>query len=219
MDNTNEKNREMTAQESLSLITETLNNSRKEITRNSGKFFIFWGILLTIFSLLIYLLCKYTDKEVWNWLWFAMPAVGIPTERFLRGKEGSNRVRNDVSRIVGGVWTTFGFFACAVGAFTLIYTQVSSNIFRLISVVNGLTAELVLLFGLAECITGVELGYQNCRFYNRYRWFGNLLCRRGRLGTIAHFYLCGLGADGNGFDCQNSIQIGYVSETRSPSAF
>lgn len=157
MDNTNEKNREMTAQESLSLITETLNNSRKEITRNSGKYFIFWGILLTIFSLLIYLLCKYTDKEVWNWLWFAMPAIGIPTERFLRGKEGSNRVRNDVSRIVGGVWTTFGFFACAVGAFTLIYTQVSSNIFRLISVVNGLTAELVLLFGLAECITGVAL--------------------------------------------------------------
>lgn len=157
MDNTNEQNREMTAQESLSLITETLNNTRKEITRNSGKFFIFWGILLTIFSLLIYLLCKFTDKDAWNWLWFAMPAIGIPTERFLRGKEGSEQVRNDVSRFVSGIWSTFGFFACAVGAFTLIYTQVSSNFFRLISAVNGLTAELVLLFGLAECITGVAL--------------------------------------------------------------
>lgn len=157
MDNTNEQNREMTAQESLSLITETLNNTRKEITRNSGKFFIFWGILLTIFSLLIYLLCKLTDKDAWNWLWFAMPAIGIPTERFLRGKEGSEQVRNDVSRFVSGIWSTFGFFACAVGAFTLIYTQVSSNFFRLISAVNGLTAELVLLFGLAECITGVAL--------------------------------------------------------------
>ncbi|MCR5064252.1 MAG: hypothetical protein K6A67_00605 [Bacteroidales bacterium] len=157
MDNTNEQNREMTAQESLSLITETLNNTRKEITRNSGKYFIFWGILLTIFSLLIYLLCKFTDKDAWNWLWFAMPAIGIPTERFLRGKEGSEQVRNDVSRFVSGIWSTFGFFACAVGAFTLIYTQVSSNFFRLISAVNGLTAELVLLFGLAECITGVAL--------------------------------------------------------------
>lgn len=157
MDNTNEQNREMTAQESLSLITETLNNTRKEITRNSGKFFIFWGILLTIFSLLIYLLCKFTDKDAWNWLWFAMPAIGIPTERFLRGKEGCEQVRNDVSRFVSGIWSTFGFFACAVGAFTLIYTQVSSNFFRLISAVNGLTAELVLLFGLAECITGVAL--------------------------------------------------------------
>jgi len=86
-----------------------------------------------------------------------MPAIGIPIERVLRGKEGSEQVRNDVSRFVSGIWSTFGFFACAVGAFTLIYTQVSSNFFRLISAVNGLTAELVLLFGLAECITGVAL--------------------------------------------------------------
>ena len=152
-----EQNKEMTAQESLSLITETLNNTRKEITRNSGKYFILWGIMLTIFSLSIYLLCKFTDKDAWNWLWFAMPAIGIPTERFLRGNEGSELVRNDVSRFVSGIWSTFGFFACAVGAFTLIYIQVSSNFFRLISAVNGLTAELVLLFGLAECITGVVL--------------------------------------------------------------
>ena len=152
-----EQNKEMTAEESLSLITETLNNTRKEITRNSGKYFILWGIMLTIFSLSIYLLCKFTDKDAWNWLWFAMPAIGIPTGRFLRGKEGSELVRNDVSRFVSGIWSTFGFFACAVGAFTLIYIQVSSNFCRLISAVNGLTAELVLLFGLAECITGVVL--------------------------------------------------------------
>ncbi len=61
-----EQNKEMTAQESLSLITETLNNTRKEITRNSGKYFILWGIMLTIFSLSIYLLCKFTEKDAWN---------------------------------------------------------------------------------------------------------------------------------------------------------
>ena len=55
MENTNEQNKEMTAQESLSLITETLNNSRKEITRRSGKYFLFWGVLLTFFSLFIYI--------------------------------------------------------------------------------------------------------------------------------------------------------------------
>ena len=49
MENSIEKNKEMTAEESLSLITETLNNSRKEITRRSGKYYILWGILLTVF--------------------------------------------------------------------------------------------------------------------------------------------------------------------------
>ena len=178
-----EQNKEMTAEESLSLITETLNNTRKEITRNSGKYFILWGIMLTIFSLSIYLLCKFTDKDAWNWLWFAMPAIGIPTGRFLRGKEGSELVRNDVSRFVSGIWSTFGFFACAVGAFTLIYIQVSSNFFRLISAVNGLTAELVLLFGLAECITGVVLK----------NWVIKIAGFITGIGGLAIYYVAGSG--------------------------
>ena len=41
MENTIENNKEMTAQESLSLITETLNNSRKEITRRNAKYLIY----------------------------------------------------------------------------------------------------------------------------------------------------------------------------------
>jgi len=37
-----EQNKEMTAGESLALITETLNNNSKEITRRGGKYFILW---------------------------------------------------------------------------------------------------------------------------------------------------------------------------------
>ena len=51
-----EQNKEMTAQQSLNLISETMNNSRKEIVRNSGKYFVLWGVLLTVFSLLVYFL-------------------------------------------------------------------------------------------------------------------------------------------------------------------
>lgn len=157
MENSNEQNREMTAQESLSLITETLNNSRKDIARKSGKYYLFWGTLLTFFSLLIYTLWKITGQEAWNNLWFAMPVVGFILERVLRKNRSGERVKNDVSRITRGIWSTFGIFACSVAAFSLIYTLVSNNIFALISVANGLTAEIILLFGLAESITGVAL--------------------------------------------------------------
>ena len=66
-----EQNKEMTAEESLSLITETLNSNRKEITRRSGKYYMLWGILLMVFSLIVYFLWKYTDNATWNCLWFA----------------------------------------------------------------------------------------------------------------------------------------------------
>ena len=156
MENTNE-NKEMTAQESLSLITETLNKSRKEITRQSAKFFLLWGILLTFFSLLVYLLWKITDKDDWNFLWFAMPVIGITLERILRRKKSIERAKNDVSRIVGGIWAAFGIFACSLAAFTIVYTNVGTGLFGPIAAAISMTAGIIILFGMAEYITGVAL--------------------------------------------------------------
>ena len=51
-----EQNKEMTAQESLALIAETVNNSRKSIVKRSGKYMLVWGIALTIVSLLVFIL-------------------------------------------------------------------------------------------------------------------------------------------------------------------
>ena len=158
-----EQKKEMTAEESLSLITETLNNSRKEITRRSAKYYILWGALLTVFSLIIYLLWKLTDKPAWNCLWFAMPVIGWMVERALRGKGEAPNVQNDVSRITGGIWVAFGIFACTVAVFTIAYSYVSDGALdlgrtiRAMVSVASLTAEIVLLFGLAESICGVAL--------------------------------------------------------------
>ena len=158
-----EQNKEMTAQESLSLITETLNSNRKEITRRSGRYYLLWGTLLTVLSLIIYFLWKQTDSAAWNCLWFAMPVIGWIVERALRGKDESDNIQNDVSRITGGIWATFGVFACAVAAFTLAYSYVSDGALELgrtiraMVSVASLTAEIVLLFGLAESACGVAL--------------------------------------------------------------
>jgi hypothetical protein len=158
-----EQNKEMTAEESLSLITETLNNSRKEITRRSARYYLLWGMLLTVFSLVIYFLWRLTDKEAWNCLWFAMPVIGFLVAWLGLSKKQEERVSNDVSRITGGIWSTFGIFACAVAAFTLAYSYVSDGALELgrtiraMVSVASLTAEIVLLFGLAESACGVAL--------------------------------------------------------------
>lgn len=163
MENTKEQNREMTAEESLSLITETLTSSRKEITRRSGKYYILWGTLLTFFSLIVYLLWKLTDKPAWNCLWFAMPVVGFLLARLMSRRDTAVHVQNDVSRITQGIWSAFGIFASVVAAFTIAYSYVSDGALdlgrtiRAMVSVASLTAEIVLLFGLAESICGVAL--------------------------------------------------------------
>ena len=147
----------MTAAQSLAIITETLNNSRKDILRSSAKYYILWGVLLTFFSLLIYVLWKTGGNAAWNNLWLAMPAVGFPLAKWLERKEGSVRTKNAISRISGGIWLTFGIFACSVFVFHLLFSLMNTNPIGAIAVGTSLSAQIILLFGMAEAISGFAL--------------------------------------------------------------
>jgi hypothetical protein len=139
-----EQNKEMTAQESLRLITETFNKSRKGILRNSAKYFVLWGVLLTVTSLCIYLLWHFTGKPQWNFLWFAMPAIGYPVASLL-GKYNVAVPQNEVSKMLSGVWSVFGAFAVTLSAVAV--SLVPMNV----------TLIIVIIMGLAECMSGVLL--------------------------------------------------------------
>ena len=139
-----EQNKEMTAHESLQLISESLNKSRNDILRNSAKYFVLWGILLTATSLAIYLLWHFTGKPQWNFLWFAMPVIGYPLAALV-GKSNAPIPQNEVSKMLGGVWSVFGTFSLALSAIAVFVVPMH------------VTLIIVIILGLAECISGVML--------------------------------------------------------------
>ena len=76
------------AENSLRLISETIERSRRTIAKNAGKPLILWGTLVTVTSLVIWLLWSKTGSPAWNFLWFAMSAIGVICGRVMdRGKE------------------------------------------------------------------------------------------------------------------------------------
>ena len=139
-----EQNKEMTAQQSLQLITETFNKSRKGILRNSAKYFMLWGALLTVTSLVIYLLWHFSGKPQWNFLWFAMPVIGYPVAA-LMGKYNVAVPQSEVSKMLSGVWRVFGAFAITLSAIAVFLVPMH------------VTLVIVIIMGLAECMTGVLL--------------------------------------------------------------
>ena len=139
-----EQNKEMTAQESLQLISESFNKSRNDILRNSAKYFVLWGILLTATSLTIYLLWHFTGKPQWNFLWFAMPVIGYPLATLV-GKSNAPIPQNEVSKMLGGVWSVFGTFSLTLSAIAVFVVPMH------------VTLIIVIILGLAECISGVML--------------------------------------------------------------
>ena len=139
-----EQNKEMTAQQSLQLITETFNKSRKGILRNSAKYFMLWGALLTVTSLVIYLLWHLTGKPDWNFLWFAMPVIGYPLAA-LMGKYDVAVPQNEVSKMLSGVWRVFGAFAITLSTVAVFLVPMNVSLI------------IVIIMGLAECMSGVLL--------------------------------------------------------------
>ena len=144
MENNNE-NKEMTAQESLSLISMMINNSRRAILQNSGKHFILWGILLTVMSLVIYELIHVTKTPIWNLLWFAMPLIGFPMAYFTIGKSKVEVPQNIISKQLHGIWLAYCAFAVVISA-----------VFMFIAPQN-LTLIIIMAFGFAECVSGITL--------------------------------------------------------------
>ena len=134
----------MTAQESLQLISESFNKSRKDILRNSAKYFVLWGALLTVTSLAIYLLWHLTGKPQWNFLWFVMPVIGYPLAALI-GKHNKTIPQNEVSKMLGGVWSVFGAFAITLSAIAVSLVPMH------------VTLIIVIIMGLAECMSGVLL--------------------------------------------------------------
>ena len=139
-----EQNKELTAQESLRLISESFNKSRKDILRNSAKYFILWGTLLTVTSLAIYLLWHFTGKPQWNFLWFVMPVIGYPFAALI-GKNSIAIPQNEVSKMLGGIWSVFGVFSIMLSAVAVFLVPMH------------ITLVIVIILGLAECISGVLL--------------------------------------------------------------
>ena len=139
-----ELNKEMTAQESLRIISETLNSNRRAILRNGAKYFLLWGAILTVFSLVIFALWRGTGNPAWNWLWFAMPIVGYPLAAILR-KHETVVPKNILGSLIGQTWALYGLFAIVISAVAVFIVPMNISLL------------IVVLMGFAEAISGLLL--------------------------------------------------------------
>ena len=139
-----ELNNELTAQESLRIISETLNSNRRAILRNGAKYFILWGAILTVFSLVIFALWHTSGNPAWNWLWFAMPIVGYPLAAILR-KQETVVPKNILGSLIGQTWGLYGFFAIVISAVAVFFVPMH------------ITLLIVVLMGFAESVSGLLL--------------------------------------------------------------
>ncbi len=153
-----EKN--LTPEESLAIISKNMEQSRKDMLKNGGTPMLLWGGLVFVFSLAIYFLWVRTYNPNWNYLWFAMTAIGYTAYAFLPKKTGP-KVESIISAVLVKVWLAFGILAIATPSITLIIFRIIKDLIPA-SIYSGviffpITLITIALLGLATSITGFML--------------------------------------------------------------
>ena len=147
------------AENSLRLITETIERSRRTMAKNSGKPMILWGVLVAVTSVVIYFLWSKTGNPIWNLLWFAMSAIG-GFGTYSIGRKREKTPATEISRILGKIWMWFGFFT--TGFYLLLWVvaliRYSAHMEGIVSV--DLTLLITMMMGLCGAISGAVM---NCK--------------------------------------------------------
>ena len=97
------ENKSLNEKESLELITRMIQNSKKNLELGSGNIFLLWGYLSLVTAVVVVLLVWQTGDMRWNWVWFAIPALGYPMQVYLVKKE-KKLVRTYTDKVIKAVW-------------------------------------------------------------------------------------------------------------------
>lgn len=133
--------RVLNEKESLELIAQMIQNTKSRMTRNSGAPFLIWGYTTIIVSLLVWFLLKETGNYHWQWLWFLLPAISLPSTLWIEHKQ-PKMIKTYIDRIVGYVWAVFGLGAFCFLGFHLLLEYVCPFV-------------ILLMMGMGTALTGL----------------------------------------------------------------
>ncbi|MFN8295056.1 MAG: hypothetical protein U0T69_02625 [Chitinophagales bacterium] len=131
--------RNITEQESLAIIQQMINKSKKQLTDRS-KYFMMWGVAVFACALIQYLLLKNLQTNTQR-VWLAMPVLAIVQLFMSIQDRKKEKVVSHNTVAISSVWLALGisFFILAFLSF-----RISFEIFPI----------LILLYGIGTFVTG-----------------------------------------------------------------
>lgn len=138
--------RKLNEKESLELIAQMIQNSKKNLQVGSGNQFILWGWLGAITSLAVMAMLMWTKNPAWNWLWFSIPVIGWPVMMWQIMKE-EKPVVTFTDKVMIATWKAIG----TIGIFSILLMAYIAHNSQLI--IPG----TILLVGVGSAITGSVL--------------------------------------------------------------
>ncbi|MCM1150685.1 MAG: hypothetical protein NC209_02180 [Alistipes sp.] len=109
------EDKNLTPQQSMALITAMIQNSKQRVAMPDLHISIMWAVLSIVCAVAVFAAIFATGDVRFNWLWLAIPLLGIPSSIVLaRKKRAEKRARTYIDRMSSTLWKVIGFFGAAL---------------------------------------------------------------------------------------------------------
>lgn len=106
--------RKLTEKESLEVITSMIARTRQRYVGN-GNIMLMWGYLVAVVSILVWIMLVATHRNIWNYLWFAIPLIGCTlTPIMARKEQHKSGFKTFSDKVTSQLWTIAGLSEIAV---------------------------------------------------------------------------------------------------------
>ncbi|MCM1355159.1 MAG: hypothetical protein NC212_01980 [Staphylococcus sp.] len=106
------EDKKLTPQESMELIAAMIQSTKRRVASPDLRISVMWAALSIITAAAAWILISTTHNPLFNFVWFAIPVIGIPASIILsNGKREKSRTKTYLDKVSDGVWKCVGYIA------------------------------------------------------------------------------------------------------------
>lgn len=106
------EDKKLTPNESMELIASMIQKTKRRVAYPDFRISVMWAVLSIITAVAAWILLSTTHNPWFNFVWFAIPVVGIPVNLILAGKAHCrNMAKTYIDKVSDGLWKSVGYIA------------------------------------------------------------------------------------------------------------
>lgn len=153
-----EENKNLTAERSLEIITEQIEQSRRTMSKSTGQALYVSGLCTVAMSGVVAIVNYVSKTPLGHLLWLVLPVIiWIALRNIFKNRQ--HEPTTIVSSLVGKTWWTFAIFTVVFFVLAILWTVIAGRLLspqqmRFYSNVYSVTPTIMLLMGMAVTMTG-----------------------------------------------------------------
>lgn len=141
------EDKKLSEKESLELITQMIQNTRRNLDTGSGNMFLLWGYVCALLTLVVWIGVNLTQNPAWMWGFWGIPVVGYLLSYVFARRKGKP-VKLYIDKVLNEVWQVLGLVCMAV--------VLGATYFHVFEIILPLCA---ILLSLGSIFTGSIIRY------------------------------------------------------------